>query len=252
MSLKNNLKSAYRFLKVRYSKKYQICRKLTLQNNEDIWELTNGIKFYLPNYPQDLISKYIVFYNEFWELDILQKLDKYLPENAVILDIGANIGNHSVYWATKNAKRIHSFEPMLQTYNSLVKNVKINGLEKIITPYNIGLGDAKVSGEIARNISTNIGGTSIKESNVNNRFSIKIERFDDINLNEEKIDFIKIDVECFELKTLAGMRETIKKHKPIIFIEVFKRNRKAVFKLLKEFGYSKPKKFLASNYLFLP
>lgn len=252
MSLKNNIKSACRYLKLKHSKKYQVCRKLSLQNKDDIWELTNGIKFYLPNYPQDLIAKYIVFYNEFWELDILHELDKYIPKDAVILDIGANIGNHSVYWATKGAKRIHSFEPMLQTYNNLVKNVEINRLEKIVKTYNVGLGDAKISGEVARNISTNIGGTAIKESDVNNRFSIKIERLDDIDLNEEKIDFIKIDVESFELKTLAGMRETLKKHKPIIFIEVFKKNRKAVFKFLKEFGYSKPKKLISSNYLFLP
>lgn len=192
------------------------------------------------------------FFNNFFELEILNALDKYIPENAVILDIGANIGNHSVYWASRGAKRIHSFEPMLHTYNNLVKNININEMGKIIIPYNVGLGDMKSLGEIAKNYSTNIGGTQIKESNVSGRFSIKIERLDDIDLKEDKIDFVKIDVEFFEPKTLAGMQETIKKYKPIIFIEVFKQNRKFVKKFLANLGYQKPKKYVSNNYLFLP
>ncbi|MDD2445642.1 MAG: FkbM family methyltransferase [Clostridia bacterium] len=252
MSIRSNIKGAFRYLKMRLSTKHDICRKISLQNKNDVWELSNGVKFYLPNFPYDLISKHIVFYNNFFELEILNSLDKYIPENAVILDIGANIGNHSVYWASRGAKHIHSFEPILHTYNNLVKNISVNEMEKIIIPYNIGLGDAKSLGEIEKNNSTNIGGTKIKESNVSSRYSIKIERLDDIDLKEEKIDFVKIDVEYFEPKTLAGMQETIKKYKPSIFIEVFGRNRRFVKKFLINLGYRKPIKYESSNYLFLP
>lgn len=252
MSLGTNIKGAFRYLRMRLTTKHDVCRKLSLQNNNDIWELTNGVKFYLPNFPYDLISKHIVFCNNFFEFEILNSLDKYIPENAVILDIGANIGNHSVYWASRGAKRIHSFEPMIHTYNNLVKNININEIDKVVIPYNVGLGDVKSSGEIAKNYSTNIGGTQIKESKVSGRFSIKIEKLDDIDLKEEKIDFVKIDVEFFEPKTLVGMIETIKKYKPVIFIEVFKQNRRFVKKFLANLGYLKPKKYASNNYLFLP
>ena len=252
MRITEEIKAGFSYWKVCLSTKYDIYRKISLQNNNDIWEMTNGVKFYLPNFPYDLIAKYIVFYNDFFESDILKSLEKYIPKDAVILDIGANIGNHSVYWASRGAKSIHSFEPMKQTYNNLVKNININGMEKIIKPYNIGLGDVKTVGEVAKNFSTNIGATQIKESEVQGVFSLKIERLDDIDLNEKKIDFVKIDVEYFEPKTLVGMQETLKKYKPIIFIEVFQRNRRFVKKFLKNLGYRKPKRFTGCNFLFLP
>ncbi len=252
MSIKQSIKEFFLYRRAICSKGSDVAKKTTLQNHDDIWEMTNGIKFYVPHFPYDSIQKIIVFYNDFFEINILKSLDKYIPKNAVILDIGSNIGNHSVYWAARGAKSIHSFEPMLQTYNNLQKNIEINAMEKIIKPYNLGLGDTKVSGEVAKNLRNNIGATQIKESEVSGPFSLKIDRLDDIDLKEEKIDFVKIDVECFEPKTLAGSLETLKKYRPIVFIEVFKKNRRFVNRFFKELGYKKPKRFPACNFLFLP
>ena len=63
-------------------------------------------KFYLPNFPTDCISSCIVHGNNYWDYHALLLIDQYLPENAVILDIGANVGSHTIYWALKrNAKK---------------------------------------------------------------------------------------------------------------------------------------------------
>lgn len=245
------IKSIYKNSKL-LSCKYDLGRKLTLQKNNDIWEMTNGIKFFLPHFPYDFISKNIVVFNDFFEADILKTLDKYIPQNAVIIDIGANIGNHSVYWAHRGAKTIHCFEPMIQTYNSLVKNIEINKLNDIVKTYNIGLGDKKTTGEIKKVDGNNIGATQIQESAVNYRFGIRIEKLDDIELNETAIDFVKIDVECFELKTLEGMKNTLIKYKPIIFIETVRKNYRHVKNFLKKLGYNNPIKYEFSNYLFFP
>ncbi|GBF23662.1 methyltransferase FkbM, partial [Candidatus Gastranaerophilus sp. (ex Termes propinquus)] len=50
-------------------------------------------------------------------------------------------------------------------------------------------------------------------------YSFQVERLDDISLNEEKIDFCKIDVDGFELKALDGMKKTLEKYKPVVLIE---------------------------------
>lgn len=252
MKIIEEIKNCLHYQRAKLCTKQNIYRKMSLQKNDNIWEFTNGIKFNLPHYPYDLISRQIVFYNNFYEFNILKLLDKYIPKNAIILDIGANIGNHSVYWASKGAKSIHSFEPMLQTYRCLVKNIDLNGMDKVIKPYNIGLGNVKTAGEVSNNFANNIGATQIKEAEPNGLFNIKIERLDDIDLNEKKIDFVKIDVEYFETKTLDGMRETLKKYRPSVFIEVFARNRRFVKKFFKELGYKKPQRFAGANFLFLP
>jgi FkbM family methyltransferase len=148
----------------------------------------------------------------------------------------------------------------------LETNIKINNLEKIIVPHNVGLGDKKSGGEIARTWADNIGGTSVRESRPGTMGELAIERLDDMGLDESRIDFCKIDVEGFEVKTLSGMRKTIERYKPVVFIEVFdetmpgtgmtaaelKANDTAVRKFFEGLGYEAPVSIPECNYLFVP
>lgn len=240
-----------------------LCRKMTLLKNDDVWTLPVGVKLYCPLYPWDLIQEVIVNTHNFYEYDTLIMLRKYIPKNAVILDIGANIGNHSVFWAAEGAVKIHSFEPIKETYGMLCKNIEINGFGEIIVPHNIGLGNQRSSGEIMRGFAVNIGGTLIHQTKEDRKYSLQIERLDDIDLGLDKIDFIKIDVENFELKTLAGMKKTLLRYKPILFIESyeigegypilkgFESNAPKVKSFLKELGYTSPVRFEPYDWLFV-
>lgn len=237
----------------------EVSRKMSLVNNDNIWELPNGIKFFCPLYPWDIFQRDIVNRSDFVESDMLYELNKYIPNRAVILDIGANIGNHSVFWAMHGAKKIYAFEPVHATYRMLLKNIEINQMQEIIIPQNIALGDEKTSGEISSVCTNNIGGTSIKSSQNANNYSLIIERLDNINLGEQRIDFCKIDVEGFEKKTLNGMKKTLQKYKPVVFIESWEKgqqgittsNASFVKDFFRELGYDKPVFFEPWNYLFI-
>jgi FkbM family methyltransferase len=230
-----------------------VCRKMALITNDNIWTLPMGIQICVPDYPWDMhISRTIVNTNSFFEQEILDDLRKYIPKNAFILDIGANIGNHSLYWAGICAARvIHSFEPVPSIYATLIKNIQINKFDKVIIAHNIGLGDKKSAAELDRVIAYDVGGTSIKESEEYN-YHMRIERLDDIDLQTDKIDFCKIDVEGFELKTLAGARKTLEKYKPLIFIESFNDKITKTKQFLAESGYREAIPFPHENYLFIP
>lgn len=116
-----------------------------------------GVKLYLPDYSQDLIQSEIVDRGTFYESDQLQIMSSYIKKDAVILDIGANIGNHSVYWATHNrAKKVYAFEPVRRTFEILQKNIQINRLETKIQPFNIGLSDKKINASVLRYDCKNI------------------------------------------------------------------------------------------------
>lgn len=232
-----------------YEMCHQILTKLSLPDN--IFRL-NNTKFYVPNYPLDTIQRWIVDKSEFYEEELLKELEHIIPNDAVICDIGANIGNHSLYWASNmQIKKIYAFEPVDTTYNILEKNIKINNLENIIKPLNIGLSDEKGTGIINIYSNDNIGGTSIKKSNQNNG-GIKIDKLDNIKIIEEKLDFIKIDVEGHELLALKGAKQTINKYKPLIFIEIFPENFEELNKLLLSYQYKLTQKFCDNNYLFAP
>ena len=67
----------------------------------------------------------------------------------------------------------------------------------------------------------------------------------------EKIDLIKIDVEGFEFEVLCGAKETIEKYKPVIVIEVFKKNKIRLNEWCKINNYI-VESLKAEDYLLLP
>jgi len=67
----------------------------------------------------------------------------------VVVDIGAYVGDSSVYFILKGAKKVYAFEPYPSSYKLLLKVIKGNGLEGKIVPFNEAL--AKKPGETKLN-----------------------------------------------------------------------------------------------------
>jgi FkbM family methyltransferase len=231
---------------------HQLLNKMSLPN--DTVEFPCGVKFYVPMYPADFIQCRLVEHRRFFEQDILDDLSRYIPDAAVIVDVGANIGNHSIYWAKiHNAKRVHSFEPVPLTYGILCENIRINSLEQIVIAHHLGLGDRDGSAEIGSFPVDNIGATRIRYAeNGHTATGLKIARLDSLDLGEDRIDFVKIDVEGFESQTLAGMEKTLRKHRPPVFVESFYDNIDSTKAFFKDLDYREPVRYAGENYLFLP
>lgn len=190
-------------------------------------------KFYLPNYPVDCISQCIVAGNDYWDKKALVMIDKYLSDDAVVLDIGANIGSHTVYWALeRNAKKVYSFEPFAQTFDILSINIALNHLENIVVLSNKGLSNEVCNAKVKSFWDRNIGGTSFMKDNDGGYNFVPL---DSIEI-PEKIDLIKIDVEGHEMETLQGAKSTIIKNKPVIVIETFDK-KEQVANFLTSCGY---------------
>lgn len=183
----------------------------------ETYEIKNS-KFCLPMKDKDLIQSLIFNNKTYWDMPLFEKIDKILKDNAVILDIGSNIGNHSLYWCNeRNAKLVYAFEPYPYTYKILEKNVIANNLENRLKIFPFGISDEITKGSVEGFCSTNIGGTGF-EKNPDGDFDFKT--LDSLSI-PEKIDLIKIDVEGKEMDVIKGGMETIKKNLPIIVIETF-------------------------------
>lgn len=211
---------------------------------DDIWRIDDFL-FYVPNYPVDFVQSCIVDNAKFFEEDILLEIDQYINSNSIILDIGANIRNHSLYWSKKrNARKIYCFEPIRDTFQVLKKNIALNHLENIIFPVDVGLSDEKAMAKIKRFTYSDVGGTSITKDGTGD---IQLESLDNIEI----IDFVKIDVEGHEIKVLNGAANTINKYNPDIFIESFSNNYITVDHILTGWGYVSKKTFTDDNYLYV-
>ncbi len=163
-----------------------------------------------------------LFYNGEFEKNELEICKRYLKQDSIILDIGANIGIHSIYFSKIASKGlILSFEPSNETFILLLKNV--SQFENIV-PINIAISDRNSVSKFF--IASDNAYSSLKDTQrkaikrVINVPCIKLDEFS-ILKTLNKIDFIKIDVEGFESEVIKGMGSLIDKYKPIIFCEIY-------------------------------
>lgn len=137
------------------------------------------------------------------------------------LDIGANIGNHSIFFAN-NFKNVYAFEPNPVTYEVLKINCNFVAKHKNIMPVNFGLSDKE--GSLPFYISpNNIGGSQIIDANnesIQDAIQINVKTLDQLNeLKGVSVALIKIDVEGHELNVLKGAKNTILKNMPAVLFE---------------------------------
>ena len=213
------------------------------------------VYFFLEHISLDflLFQKEILFNNRYYEDSYLFYATKVFKnrkklDGKTILDIGANIGNHSIYFAKEcNAAKVISFEPISKTFEILKRNIELNNLQNIIIPYNWGIGDTYSHALASEYNLSNIGGTSL-----HNAYNGEIETYsiDELNI-DENIALIKIDVEGFEEKVIRGALKTIEKNMPMIMVEAWE-NSNTIFSIigmLYKLGYDF-KQIDTDNYIF--
>lgn len=172
--------------------------------------------------PQNgFIDKHIFLYGTY-EPHILDVIATYLKPGGIFVDVGANIGQHSMFAASivGNKGRVYSFEPIPYIYKQLIESVKINHFESIIEAYPFALGSENKTESLYVE-TNNVGGSSIvgPHGDANKKIEVEIKRGDDTLALLPKIMLVKIDVEGYEFEVLSGMEKTLRQHLPVIVLE---------------------------------
>ncbi|WP_246942871.1 FkbM family methyltransferase [Bacillus pinisoli] len=179
----------------------------------------------------DYIGKIIKDSKSYYEKNVLEFFIDYIPVSAVIYDLGANIGNHTLYFSKyTNAEKIFAFEPSKETYKLLDENIKRNQL-KNVQALNLGVGNKTSKATLVAN-KENMGASFLTLSDEGD---IEVVSLDSLDLPSP--DFMKIDVEGFEYQVLSGATKLLKETKPVIWIEIFEGNYQEVDSLLYSLGY---------------
>lgn len=137
----------------------------------------------------------------------------------VILDIGANYGFLSLAFQTNLNERaiIHSFEPHPEIFKTFQKSISENGITNI-TLKNVAIGSEDC--EIALNLYGQTSNILHSDQDIKGKAIIKQINLDNYLLaNDIQPNFIKIDVDGYEMNVLNGLKQTIAKYKPIMVIE---------------------------------
>lgn len=181
------------------------------------------------------------------EKEFLQFM-KLVPNNGVILDLGANIGIMTAHMASRRPQaKVFAFEPIPQNIKALKRITQFFKLSNV-TIFEMALGEengeAKMVMPVIDGVKmqglSHVMHKTIEDNNDGMYFSVPLRKLDDLTeLQNIQINAIKIDVENFEYFVLNGGISLIKKNKPVIYCELWdNNNRTQTFNLLKAAGYS--------------
>ena len=158
------------------------------------------------------------------ELNVIKNISKQLKskKNITVFDVGANVGKYIQYWDKYVETNVISycFEPSKNTFKELTKNTsKIKNIHLI----NKGLGDKDETLTLYSNIKSNTQSSLFKRDmshwdedyNLVNEESIEITTLDAFctENNIEYIDFLKLDVEGYEMNMFHGASDFISNKK---------------------------------------
>jgi len=166
----------------------------------------------------DFVSDAIKYWKNFFESEFLSFLRNNFYTQKNIIDIGANIGNHSLFFAKyMNCNKIFSFEPFSRNIELFKVNLS-NYTDKCIL-FEKALSDKDGKMTLYNTEENNFGGFSLhkQESSFEVLKEIDVVKLDNFNLTD--ITLIKIDVENHENEVLLGSKQTILNNKPVIILE---------------------------------
>ena len=166
----------------------------------------------LETLPEDSCIGRVIRSGHDWEGWLSPYLERYCDAAAVSIDIGANIGAHTVTMA-EHSGYVYAFEPQKRVFDVLGRNT---ARFPNVTLVNAGVSDAGGTAHLDERTDGNVGMASITAGGTGEE--IALTRLDDINF-PARVAFMKIDAELHEREVLAGGAETIKRDRPVIIIE---------------------------------
>jgi FkbM family methyltransferase len=164
-----------------------------------------------------------------------------VPEGSTIVDVGAHKGLYSIPLHGMGCS-IYAFEP--NSYCAALLRGWAAGKNRVHV-FNVGLSDTSGTAEMKIPVD-DAGRKHIASASVCKEFEgkftieeITLRRLDEFDL--ASLSFLKIDVEGLEDKVIRGGIETIRKHRPIMLIEIEERHRSThvnvVFDMIYQLGY---------------
>jgi len=179
-----------------------------------------------------------------------QIISRILKKGMTCLDIGGNIGYYVLLERqfVGDKGKIIAFEPLPRNYQYLQKNIQLQNV-KNISAYNFACGDKEGKATFFINKKSNgckviPEGMAPPDPSLGTLTEVPIKILDPFieELKLERVDFVRMDSEGYELHIFKGLKKTLEKFKPIISIELHKRQlgvdgTKEFFKLMKDLDY---------------
>lgn len=166
------------------------------------------------------------FISGWYEPETIAMIRRFVRHGQNCIDIGANVGAITIALADACGPNgiVHAFEPGPDYYTRLCKNLELNpDLNTRVKVHSVGLSDSP--GQAPWQASSIYMGTASMYKAIRDMsrptLKLPVVRLDDYNpiARLSSIGFVKIDVDGLELQILKGSTGTIRRHKPVLYVE---------------------------------
>ena len=170
----------------------------------------------------------------FYEQGALEALKGLVRPGQTVVDVGANIGNHTVYFAGEAGCRVVPFECNPRMVESLRATLAMNDLGDRVDPSHLGKAVSSFVGTIPfRFVRDDY--SFVTEGQEEGATPTPCLTLDSLGL--EQCALLKIDVDGGEPGVLEGARDVLARLRPVVSIEVLNFNTRKVLGLFEAYGY---------------
>ena len=211
-----------------HRKKKRLSKRYLFNNGESFFKkiTTQGVTFDI------LIDPFLnsgvdegIAVNGEWEPKLSRNLKRVLGQGGFFLDVGANIGYHSLFVSKLIGDKghVYSFEPQKNICEQFLKSIVHNNLTNV-TVFNNALSDHGGT-EVLHVREENVGGSTLlslpemESFHTSESMNVTLKTLDSYLDMVTRVDVIKIDVEGYEFEVFKGGEKLIEKYHPTIFME---------------------------------
>ncbi|MEO6596455.1 MAG: FkbM family methyltransferase [Planctomycetota bacterium] len=159
------------------------------------------------------------------ELEVGHACARLCPRDGVVVDVGGNIGTTALSFAASVPRgHVHVFEPSREMLPILRRNLELSAVRNV-SVHAFGLSDAPSRGRLQVATAGNPGSAFFVVDGVDRVAPPAVDRIEVKCLDEvlaavPRLDFVKIDVEGYELRVLRGAAALLARHRPAVLFEV--------------------------------
>ena len=157
------------------------------------------------------------------EADKIEIIEQELNKDMVVLDCGSNIGFYPLLEASivKASGKVFAFEPDPRNYDLLLKNININSYREIVEPFYMAVSDHTGEEQLLMATESNLSKVVtesdkefLERHSIVDSINIKSISVDDFCKDKKiELDFVRMDIEGYEVEVFRGMKKTFEASK---------------------------------------
>ncbi|MBC9821934.1 FkbM family methyltransferase [Terrabacter sp. MAHUQ-38] len=171
----------------------------------------------VPDAETDYIQGRVLKEGAPYEEELLAEFARRLRPGDLALDVGANVGNHTLFMACVLGCRVEAFEPDEHLTQAIDESAERNGVQQLVQIHRVAVGASHGKGVLVCDDPSNLGGQRVAPEGDHGP-SVEVVTLDSVTF-DAPVRLVKIDVEGAEVDVLRGASALLQQDRPLVYVE---------------------------------